>query len=398
MNNSKVLHAETLRGPFDPGGQPLARTGQPLEVSLFGWNAQGGMSPNLAALDDLPRFRDYWQWPIARELLVEAESYGFDHQVQFGIWSGWGGPSGWNDAALDFATAAAASAVATERMGLFSTIHLGYRFHPLHVAKITATIDHVSGGRAGINIVAGANPADFRKFGFEQVPPSAERYDLCDEFTTLMKYLWTSEVPVTFEGKYFQAYEASLAPRPTRRPRPVLMNAGYSDAGLDFACRNCEWIFVAPSSTELGAVAEKVEAAHALAAKYGRTVRVATSVYAVMEETDAASARAIEQLEATIDTVAVRSFIDSQRLAAGREASDPSDPYAELGREVFTGLGMGMGSFQLFGGYETVAETMRSLSEAGVEHLVMGFWEPARGIRQMGEHVFPLLRQMGIRQ
>ncbi len=394
---ARIIHAETLRGPFDPGGQPEARTGQPIEISLFGWNAQGGMSPNLAALNDLPRFRDYWQWPAAKELLLAAERFGFDHQVQFGLWGGWGGPSGWNDAALDFATAAAASAVTTERMGLFSTVHVGYRFHPLHIAKIAATIDHVSGGRLGINIVAGANPADFRKFGFPEVPSSAERYDVCDEFTTLMKYLWTSDDPVTFEGDYFQAYEASLAPRPTRRPRPILMNAGYSELGLDFACRNCEWIFVAPSSTDLSSVAEKVEAAHRLAAKYGRTVRVATSVYAVMEATDEAAREAVAALEATIDTVAVRSFVDSSLLASGRPASDPSDPYAGLGRDGFNGIGLGMGSFQLFGSYETVAETIRTLHDAGVEHLVTGFWEPARGIRQMGEQVFPLLRRMGLR-
>lgn len=395
---SHVVRAEITRGPFDPGGQPEARTGQPLEVSLFGWNAQGGMSPNLAALDDLARFRDYWKWPSARELLIAAERHGFDHQVQFGLWGGWGGRSGWNDAALDFATAATASAVTTNRMGLFSTIHVGYRFHPLHIAKIAATIDHVSGGRLGINIVAGANPADFHKFGFSEVPPSSERYDLCDEFTTLMKYLWTSEDPVTFEGDYFQAYEASLSPRPTRRPRPILMNAGYSDLGLDFACRNCEWIFVAPSSSDLGAVAEKVEAAHRLAAKYGRTVRVAASAYVITGETDDGAGRIVAALEETIDTEAVRSFVDSGLLASGMPASDPGDPYAGLGREAFKGLGMGMGSFQLFGGYETVAETIRSLHKAGVEHLVMGFWEPAAGIAQMGEHVFPILRRMGVRQ
>ncbi|MBS1890574.1 MAG: LLM class flavin-dependent oxidoreductase [Actinobacteria bacterium] len=397
MSTPTAIDAEVTRGPFDPGGQPVWPARHELEVSLFGWNAQGGLSANNAVLTDLPRYRDYWHWPIASELLKEAERQGFDAQVQFGLWSGWGGTSGWNDAALDFATAAAASAVATESLGLFSTMHVGYAFHPLHLAKIAASIDFISGGRLGINVVAGQVPRDYRQFGFDEMPSSDVRYAIADEATTLMKYLWTSEVPVNFEGEYFRAQAARVAPRPARRPRPLLMNAGMSDTGLDFACRQVDCAFVSVPGGEIASLRESVEKIHALAAKYGRKVRVAVSCYAVVGATDEEAARTVEWLEENVDREAVAAFLNIYREEAGIELVPQDDPYLGVGRDQFMHIGLGMQSFQLFGGYETVANTLRELSAAGVDHVVVNFFDPMQGVKMMGEHVFPLLAEAGLR-
>ena len=104
-----------------------------------------------------------------------------------------------------------------------------------------------------MNIVAGQNPKDFAQFGIKEPPPSEVRYAICDEFVTLMKYLWTSDRPVDFEGEYYQAYGAFVNPKPVRKPRPVLMNAGQSGAGFDFACKQADWVFVdSLSSAGLG--------------------------------------------------------------------------------------------------------------------------------------------------
>ena len=69
-------------------------------------------------------------------------------------------------------TFAAAIAAITERIGIFSTIHVPM-IHPVYAAKALASVDHVSHGRAGLNIVAGWNPDEFAMFGIEA---EAERY------------------------------------------------------------------------------------------------------------------------------------------------------------------------------------------------------------------------------
>jgi dimethylsulfone monooxygenase len=398
VSKKRIVKAEVLRGPFDPGGQPETATGQPLEISLFGWNVAGGLSPNKAVLTDIPRYRDYWHWPTASKMLQAAERVGFDHQIQYGMWTGYGGPSQWNDAGLDFATAAAAGSAITQRISHFSTVHVGYRFHPMHIAKIGADIDFISNGRWGMNIVAGQSPEDFKKFGFKEAPPPPERYAIADEFTTLLKYLWTHDDPVDFEGTYFQAYGAHIAPKPVTKPRPVLMNAGQSEVGFDFACRQADWVFIGNVTGKVEDYSALVEKAHSLGAKHGRTVRVAAMCYCVMEDTDAKAKETIDWLASEIDREAIITFMGFAVGTSNAFPWDDDDPYLGLGREQFLRQGLGSTGFQLFGGYETVAEKIRALHEVGIENIAVCFWDPQRGIEQFGEHVFPLLRRMNLRK
>ena len=63
---------------------------------------------------------------------------------------------------------------------------------------------------------------------------------MADELVTLLKHLWASDDPVDFEGEHYQCYGGYVAPNPVRKPRPILMNAGQSDTGFDFACRQAD--------------------------------------------------------------------------------------------------------------------------------------------------------------
>ena len=398
MSTRRTVKAEILRGPFDPGGQPEAATGQPMELSFFAWNVSSGLSATKAVLSDPARYKDYWHWPTASRMLAHADRIGFDHQVQYGMWSGWGGATGWNSEGLDFATAGTASAMVTEHMNLFGTVHVGYRFHPMHIAKLGACADFVSNGRWGINVVAGMIHTDFAKFGFKERPPGSVRYDMADEFVTLMKYLWAYDDPVDFEGEYYQCYGGYVAPKPIRKPRPIIMNAGLSEEGFDFACRQADWVFAASPKGSLEDYRWAVEKAHSLAAKYGRRVRVGAMCYCVMEDSDAKAAETIAWLEEEADVEAIRFFMNQAvGTSSEMDVEGGQDRYLGLGREQFMKVALGMHGHQFFGGYETVAEKMRALHEVGVDNMVIGFFDPQRALVQMEEHVIPILRRMGLR-
>lgn len=393
----KSVKAEVLRGPFDPGGQPDVRSGQPLELSLFAWNIRSGLSGTKAVLSDPERYRDYWDWSISSKLLTEAERIGLEGQFQFGMWAGWGGDSGWATASLDFASAAAAGAAITERLRHVSTVHVGYRFHPLHIAKIGACTDHISNGRWGLNIVPGQNKADYAMFGFEAAPPSEVRYAIADEFVTLTKHLWASDEPIDFEGEYFQAYGAVIEPKPTSRPRPLLINAGASSTGMDFACRHTDMVFVSPWGG-LEDYPPLVQDVHSRAAKYGRRVQVAAMSYLVMEDTDAEAERVVDWLKSELDKSAIENFIHGATGTSADVSPDDDDPWLGVPQEQWESFGLGLTGYQLFGSYETVAERIRALHETGVEHVCLGFLEPKRGLQQMEEHVLPILRKMNLRK
>ena len=84
--------ADVLRGPFDPGGQPETRSGNPLELGFFAWNLSGGMTASKAVLADTARYRDFWHWDTALHMNQEAERIGYECQVPFGRWKGHAAP------------------------------------------------------------------------------------------------------------------------------------------------------------------------------------------------------------------------------------------------------------------------------------------------------------------
>lgn len=398
------VKAEILRGPFDPGGQPEVKRSNHMHISLFAWNVRSGLSATKAVMADKARYRDFWEWPSASKLLRAAERAGFDSALQYGMWSGYGGASGWNEASLDFATASAAASATTERLGIYSTIHCGYEFHPLLIAKITASTDFLSGGRLAVNIVAAQNPFDYKQFGFDKVPSAQVRYEIADEFTTALKYFWTSEEKVDFEGSYFQAYGAHVNPRPASSPRPILMSAAGSDTGLEYACKHCDALFITAKDSTMAGYEKRAAKIHDGAARYGRKVRVCVMCYVVMEETDAKAMETVKWLQDEIDRDALEQWLIRSGHILNSEAKTVSDdvygenrtqvdPYLGLGEEGYNSLGLGMGAFKLFGSYETVADQLAGLYKAGVEQVALCFFDPHKGVAQMGEHVLPLLRK-----
>lgn len=379
--------------PVDPGGQPETRTGQPLELGLFAWNIRGGMTISKATLRNNDRERDYWTWPNSRRLIELAEYIGYDYQVPFGRWLGSGGETDFNGAALDFLASAAATAPITSRMGLFSTVHVTFRFHPLHIAKFGATIDHISNGRWGLNIVTGYQGQEMAAFGIDPIDHDVA-YDMAEEFTVLMKYLWTEKEPFDFEGKYYRSYGAFVNPRPTRKPRPFLMNAGISARGRTFAARNADWIFTTALSIE--DYRTRVNEVHDLAAKFGRNVRVATLCWVLPEATDELAQEKFEELRLGIDRDALVGYA---RQLGFTQADPPSDdPYAGLSKAFYEGYALGFTSPQLVGCPETIAEKMRVLHyEGGIESLLMCFVDPQKGLHAMEDSIMPVLKKMGLR-
>jgi FMNH2-dependent dimethyl sulfone monooxygenase len=404
LQHRKTVKAEVLRGPFDPGGQPSLEQKHPLHLSLFAWNVRSGLVASKAVLTDPKRYRDYWEWPASRDLLQAAERVGFDSQLQYGMWSGYGGATDWNGASLDWATGAAVSAAVTERLGLLTTVHVGFDFHPLLIAKTTAAIDHVSGGRLGVNLVAAVDLVDYAQFGFgknrdpEAIEKGvgrtpAERYAMADEFATLLKYLWTSDDAVDFEGEYFQAYGAHIDPKPASRPRPILMNAAGSELGIDFATRQCDAIFVSPGQAGPKGWEQQAKDIKAAAASHGRKVRICMMCFVVMDETDQKAAETVQWLADEIDTEAV---INQFRRLSG-SASASSWGLQDVNAEHLRKFGLGIGGYQVFGSYKTVADELARMHSAGIEQVALFFWDPAHSVEAFGKHVIPLLHERGLR-
>ena len=106
---------------------------------------------------------------------------------------GHGGETKYRETSIDSFMTVSALASITERILLISTIHVLYGpWHPVHLAKFGATLDHISGGRWGANIVTGHIPREARMFGMER-PEHGKRYEMADVFTDRLKQLWSAD-------------------------------------------------------------------------------------------------------------------------------------------------------------------------------------------------------------
>ncbi len=158
----------TAVSPAEFADSPISRVlRQPLILGLFLPVQSGGWSASL-----LPRTTD-WRFDYNAALTRRAERMGFDLVFGLAQWTrkgGYGGISKYREDSLDPFIAVAALSAITDRILLISTVHVLFGpWHPLHLAKFGATLDHISGGRWGINVVTGYAPSEARMFGGRQI-------------------------------------------------------------------------------------------------------------------------------------------------------------------------------------------------------------------------------------
>jgi FMNH2-dependent dimethyl sulfone monooxygenase len=156
------LQGLNVKPPAEFPGSPLAQAlKQPLLLGLFLPIQAGGWSAST-----LPRTTD-WTFEYNADLVRQIEDLGFDLAFGLSQWLPKGGYGGvLNGQALDSFIALAAMAAITRRIMLISTVHVLYGpWHPLHFAKFGATLDHISKGRWGVNVVTGHRAVEHEMFG-----------------------------------------------------------------------------------------------------------------------------------------------------------------------------------------------------------------------------------------
>jgi FMN-dependent oxidoreductase (nitrilotriacetate monooxygenase family) len=161
-----------------------------------------------------------------------------------------------------------AMGMVTERVGLIATASTTYN-EPYNLARRFGSLDHLSGGRAGWNIVTTATIDAARNFNLDELPQHRDRYLRAEEFVEVTNRLWDSwdddavladkeeglwaddsrVHPIGHRGEYFNVAGALNLPR-TPQGRPVLVQAGSSESGRDFAARHAEAIFTAMQTLE----------------------------------------------------------------------------------------------------------------------------------------------------
>ncbi len=331
---------------------------------------------------------------------------------------------------------------ATSRIGLIATVSSTYN-EPYDLARRLASVDHVSGGRAGWNIVTSAGRTEAAHFGLADRPAHAERYARADEFLRVAKALWDSWESeaviadqatgryadparlhrIDHRGRYFTVAGPLNVERPPQG-HPLLVQAGSSEDGKDFAARHAEAVFTAHQTFERAAGFYRDLKARTAAAGRdpdGLIVLPGIVPYIGSTEQEARAlakrfddlrvpAYGLRQLAAVFETepsvfaldAPLPDFLLARPKVEG--AQSRADLITELAvrekltvRQVISRLGGGRGHFEFAGTPEQVADTLIAWFEGGAAD---GFniMAPAlpSGLESFAEQVLPILRGKGL--
>lgn len=364
-------------------GNPLRTSENRLKLGVFGVNVSSGCS-----MTDMPDTLKV-EWSESVAIAQAAERAGIEAIIPVARWKGMGGKVDFNHRNFETFTWAAGLAAVTERIGIFATFHVP-TVHPVRAAKEAATIDHISGGRFCLNMVAGWNEKEIGMFGVPQLPHD-ERYDVADEWIDFCKALWTADGSFDWQGKYFSSPGAYSEPKPVQQPSPILMSAGNSERGQRFAAKHTDLNFVvAPDIESAGAIAKQVKAM--AREEFGREIQVFGQGYIVCRDTEA---EAIEFRDMYVDErgdwEGVKNLLD---VLIPNSQSALGDGWNSMAANLIAGYG----AIPLVGTADQVVEGMKAFADAGLDGISISWVDYLAGIEQYDKVLRPKLIDAGVRR
>jgi len=369
------------------GLTPLARAArQPLMLGLFLPIQNGGWTPSTA-----PRGTD-WSFDYNARLIVRAEEAGFDLAFGLAQWlgaDGHGGRTKYRKYSIDPLLVTSGVAALTRNIILISTVHVLYGWHPLHLAKLGATLDHMTRGRWGLNLVTGYRPNEIDMFGLKPIPHD-RRYVMAAEFTEILERLWREDANVTFKGDFWSLKNAYVSPKPVNG-RPIMVNAGSSDSGLAYAAQYSDLIFItSPGGADIAAALDSLPAhtkrIKEMAAAQGREIRTIINPHVICRDSEREVQAACQAIVDGEDAPAVDSLVGT--MQRGDQASWRGH---ERNQRIIGG------NVHVFGTPEQVVDQFLKLKAAGCDGMQINFFDFAPDLEYFAARVLPLMKQAGLR-
>lgn len=324
------------------------------------------------------------------------------------------------------------------------TRHLGFgvtsamlQYHPYTFARQMSTLDHLTKGRIGWNVVTGYLDSAARAYGLEALPEHDQRYEIADEYASLCYRLWEDSWAedavradrksgvytdpsrvrdIDHDGRHFRVHGCHVS-EPSPQRTPVLFQAGTSSRGTDFAARHAECVFVIGSKPHVaGDYARGIREKAVAGGRRGEDIAVFAYMKIVVGGTEAEARRKYDDLFESVDidgalalmcgwsgmdlsqvamdqpieyieTNAIRTFLHS--FTAG----DPSRVWTP--RDIARYCGIGGAGPVLVGTPEQIADQLEDWIAAGVDGFNLAHTVLPGGLEDFIDGVVPVLQGRG---
>ncbi|HJF49770.1 MAG TPA: dimethyl sulfone monooxygenase SfnG [Brachybacterium paraconglomeratum] len=358
---------------------PASSFETPLKFAYWVPNVSGGLV--VSTIEQ----RTDWQLPYNSRLAKIAEDSGFEYALtQTRYAASYGADKQHEASAFSLALLGA-----TERLRVIAAFHPGM-WHPGVLAKWLITADHLSGGRAAVNIVSGWLKDEFVNFGLEWLEHD-ERYVRTEEFIRALRGLLTED-GYTQDGKYYSIDGFTLNPKPVDvpgRPHPEIFFGGNSTAAQATAGRVADWYF--SNGRTLEGYEENVAGVLASAAEAGRSPRFGLNGFVIARESRQEAEDTLREIVAKAHRPAVEGFRQSVQ-EAGASTKDGKGMWADSSFEDLVQYNDGFKT-RLIGTPEEIADRIIEYKKVGVNLLLTCYLHFQEEVAAFGRDVMPIVRE-----
>ena len=321
---------------------------------------------------------------LNKAVTLSAERHGLDFVLSMIKLRGFGGASEFWDHNLDSFSLMAGLAAVTSRIRLFATVPT-LAIPPAIAARMVATIDDISGGRFGLNVITGWQKPEYAQMGLW--PGDAyfsERYNYAAEYVQILRELWTTGRS-DFKGAHFTMDDCRLSPRP--RADIKVICAGQSTAGMKFTAEHADYNFCLGKGVNTPtAVAPTVARMQEVAAAAGRDIPCYALVMVIADETEEAAMAKWELYKDGKDEAAL-AWLTVQGAADTKSGSDTN--VRQLA-DPTSAVNLNMGT--LIGSYAQVAAMLDEMATVpGLGGVLLTFDEFITGTETFGTRIQPLM-------
>ena len=321
---------------------------------------------------------------LNKTVVQRAEHYGFEFALSMIKLRGFGGKTEFWDHNLEAFTMMAGLAAVTSKIELFATVPT-LVFPPAIAARMAVTIDSISHGRFGVNLITGWQKPEYAQMGLWPGDAYfARRYEYLAEYVQILRELWETGV-TNRKSDFFQMEDCRVSPRPQADMKVIC--AGQSGPGMAFSAQHADYNFCfgrgVNTPRAFAGIAERLIEA---TGKTGRTVTTYVLFMIIADETDAAALARWEHYKACGDTEALAWLV--QQSTADKTSGSEANARQLAEKESAVNLNMGT----LVGSYETVARMLDEVGTVpGTEGIMLVFDDFIEGMETFGTRIQPLM-------
>ncbi|MBB3463314.1 LLM class flavin-dependent oxidoreductase [Rhizobium sp. BK377] len=330
-----------------------------------------------------------------------------------------------------------AMAYVTEHLGFGVTVNTTYE-PPFLLARRMSTLDHLTKGRIGWNIVTGYLDSAARSMGFEKLPEHDARYDAAEEYLEILYKLWegswdddavlrdkerrifadASKVrAVSHQGQYYKMEGVHLA-EPSPQRTPLLFQAGASARGQDFAARHAECVFIAgPTPQSARPTADALRAKTLANGRGADAIKILSLITVVVGKTEAQAQEKLEDyrrhasVEASLAHYSASVGVDFSKYGLD-DAIDQNSTNANQSalaaitkqaakpvtkRQIIDQMVLGSRMKPIVGSPEQIADTLqRWIEEGGIDGFNLARTVTPESLHDFVDLVVPVLQERGL--